>query len=443
MPDKLNTSANLPILCNNFTQCTIAQTDGYAVDEGIANGIYNGYAIKIITKQASDLATFKTWLGNHNTIVYYQLATPTYTKVSNEIAEQLQDIQKLKLHTGVNNIIVSGTDLSMPIKFSYTSALETIDEESLKDINVNFGEMTEPINTITLKRAGDSDAISLSYPEDLADEDKHEIAISDNQILNFDNRDDYIKGILDELYGLSYSLNDFSSTGITFLDLNDRYNVSITKTDDTGTTIETSLYPCIMFNDEVNITQGLQETIHTDKPEESITEYNTTTKTDRLNKRTDLIVNKQEGFIEAITGTLQINEDGQSEVVNGVVSRQTETERTIDVITSFDENGNPIGVKTTKGFTFDKNGLNITSSDNTYKTKIDEQGTYYYDGEEILGQTTKEGSKFKNMDLYGEFRYGKDDINDTTHPPLFISMKFTDTSVTPNVECFGHFWNGD
>ena len=63
-------------------------------------------------------------------------------------------------------------------------------------------------------------------------------------------------------------------------------------------------------------------------------------------------------------------------------------------------------------------------------------GDYYYDGETPLGETTNEGSKFKNMDLYGEFRYGKDDIDDNA---LFVSMKFTDGSE----ECFGHFWNGD
>ena len=357
------------------------------------------------------------------------LNTPTYTKIEND--ELIGQLEHIRLINGYNNVISNS-----PITLNYVSSIDTIDEEYLKDINVNFGEEVKPINTITFKRSGDTDVISLSYPEDLEDDKKNEIAISENQILNYDNRDEYLKGILDRLYGLTYCLNDYTSTGITYYDLCDRYEVSITKTDDEGNTIENNIYPCIMFNDEINVNQGLQEIVHTDRPEESITDYNTTSKTDRLKTRTDLIVNKQEGFIEAVTGSLQIGEDGQSEVVNGVVSRQTTTEATIKVITSFDENGNPTGVKTTKGFTFDEDGLDITSSDNTYKTRIDEEGTYYYDGDKILGQTTKEGSKFKNMDLYGEFRYGMDEVDDN---PLFVSMAYKDGIE----DCFGHFWNGD
>ena len=41
---------------------------------------------------------------------------------------------------------------------------DTIDEEYFKDINVNFGEVYGPINTITFKRSADSDIVTLSNP---------------------------------------------------------------------------------------------------------------------------------------------------------------------------------------------------------------------------------------------------------------------------------------
>ena len=96
---------------------------------------------------------------------------------------------------------------------------DTIDEEYLKDINVNFGEKYGPINTVSFKRSSDSDVISDSIPTDLDVNLKNEISISDNQILNGNNRNEFLSGILNQLYGLEYYINDFSSTGITYYDL--------------------------------------------------------------------------------------------------------------------------------------------------------------------------------------------------------------------------------
>ena len=163
---------------------------------------------------------------------------------------------------------------------------DTINEEYLKDINVNFGEQYGPINTIVLSRSAGSD--NIYYPAILPN-NPNEIKISDNQIMNFNDRADYLPDIYAKLNGLQYYLNDFASTGITYYDICDRYNVQIGE----------NTYPCIMFNDEINITQGLEENIHTDMPEESETDYTKADKTDRKINQTYLIVNKQLGIIEA------------------------------------------------------------------------------------------------------------------------------------------------
>ena len=139
------------------------------------------------------------------------------------------------------------------LKIRYiTDSQITIDENYMKDINVKFGEMTKPINTVTFKRSADSDVISVSYPSNLPDDEKNEIVIRDNQILNGNNRDEFIDGILERLNGLTYCINDFSSTGIIELDLCDKYYVSITQTDSGGNT-NTNTYTCVMFNDEINV----------------------------------------------------------------------------------------------------------------------------------------------------------------------------------------------
>lgn len=266
---------------------------------------------------------------------------------------------------------------------------DTIDEEYLKDINVNFGEATKPINTITFKRSADSDVISLSTPSNLSDDLKNEIAISDNQILNGDNRADYLNDILNQLYGLTYYINDYTSTGITYYDLCDKYNVSITKRDDDGNVLETTTYSCIMFNDEIQVTQGLQENVNTDMPNESVTNYNTTTKDDRGINRTNLVVDKVN---QRITSEISSIEDVRVVVLGNYVLTQDETfqsgknyyvfrNETYELYPQYD---NYEGVR--EGSPYDL-GLFETTTSNVYEltddTTFEEEKVYYeYDDEQ-------------------------------------------------------------
>ena len=184
-----------------------------------------------------------------------------------------------------------------------TNTNDTIDEEFLKNINVNFGEQYGAINTIVLSRSAGADKISLSQPTTLPDADKIAIEISDNQILNGNDRDTYLSEILTKLYGLTYYINDFDSTGICYYDLCDRYNV----------TIDNTTYSCVMLNDEINITQGLSENIYTELPKTSEQEYKYMDSTDRRINQTTLIVNKQQGEITALVSQVEnIEEDIQN-----------------------------------------------------------------------------------------------------------------------------------
>ena len=177
-----------------------------------------------------------------------------------------------------------------------TNSNQTLDEESLKDINVNFGEKFGAINTIVLSRSANSD--NVYYPNPLP-ANPIELRISDNQIMNGNDRADYLADIYSKLNGLEYYTNDFVSTGITYLDLCDKYSI----------TIDGNTYSCVMFNDEIQITQGLVENIHTDLPEESVTDYNTSSKDDRTINRTTLIVDKVNGSITGLVNAVEnINE---------------------------------------------------------------------------------------------------------------------------------------
>lgn len=280
-----------------------------------------------------------------------------------------------------------------------------------------------PINSIVLSRSAGADNIYERDEDSILQNGLCELKIEDNQIMNFNDRSDYLPDILEQLDGLEYYLNDFTSTGIMYYNVCDRYSA----------TIDNKNYTCIMLNDEALVTDGLEENIHTNMPLTSVTDYSKADKTDRKLGEISLIVNKQERQIEALVN--DTNELGE-EVASTRATLNSQGVQ-IDVLsTNIDENGEVTSVKTTEGFTFDNNGLNISKSDTTLNTQINNVGTYYRDGNTIIGQTTKDGSKFKDMDLFGIYRYGKNSINDE---PMFIAQLYTDSN---NEECFGHFWNG-
>ena len=185
-----------------------------------------------------------------------------------------------------------------------------------------------PINSIVLARASDSDRI---YKKDQTSIDKNglcELKISENQFMNFNDRVDYLQGLADKLFGVEYYLNDFVSTGIMYYDLLDMYNVEIF-----GKT-----YNCLMLNNEQDITQGLEENIHTDRPEKSETDYTKADKTDRKINQTNLIVDKQNQKIEGVisqigdrsekTTTITADIDGLNSKVSQIEDITNETSST-------------------------------------------------------------------------------------------------------------------
>ncbi|MBR5227509.1 MAG: hypothetical protein IKV94_02615 [Clostridia bacterium] len=303
-----------------------------------------------------------------------------------------------------------------------TNTSDVIDEEFLKDINVNFGEKYGPVNVIVLSRSADADPIY--YPSTLPS-NPVEIKISDNQIMNGNDRDTYLPDIYNKLNGLEYYINDFSSTGITYLELCDKYGVKIGET----------TYPCIIFNDQINITQGLQESIYTDMPEQAVTDYSKSDTTDRKINTATIIANKAMAEVEVTTR--QLNETSGN--LDQVITKQTATDRTISIIST---NINPatgeVNAVTTKEkrFTLNDNGLMITNSETGFKSIDDETGKYFYDDDVLLGKYTKDGSMQKDLELFGVYSYGKEEINENA---MFIAQLYTNNNGEKG---FGHFYNG-
>ena len=216
----------------------------------------------------------------------------TYRDILDEIAQ------------ATGSIICLNENDEIQVKYP-TQTNDTIDEEYLKDVNVKFGERYGAINTIVLSRSGGSD--NVYYPSPLP-QNPVEIKIVDNQIMNFNNRSDYLEGIYNALNGLYYYINDFNSTGILYYEVGDLYNVRIGE----------NTYQCLMLNDEVNVTTGIEEIIHTDMPEKSETDYSKADKTDMRINKTYLIVDKQNQKIESVVNNVTEQNNKISQITQTV-----------------------------------------------------------------------------------------------------------------------------
>ncbi|MBQ7798754.1 MAG: hypothetical protein IJ371_06505 [Clostridia bacterium] len=204
---------------------------------------------------------------------------------------------------------------------------DTIDEEYLKDVNVNFGEKYGKVNSIVLSRSGQSDNIYLRDETSVEENGLTELKIIDNQIMNFNNRDEFLPEILGKLNGLEYYLNDFTSTGIVYYDICDRYNVKVGDV----------TYSCVMFNDEILVTQGLQENVFTETPEETQTDYTKADKTDRKINQTYLIVDKQNQQIQAVISQTDEQNQKIAQVTQTVEELNSKISDIADITTSAED----------------------------------------------------------------------------------------------------------
>ena len=232
----------------------------------------------------------------------------TYRDILDEIAQ------------ATGSIICLNENDEIQVKYP-TQTNDTIDEEYLKDVNVKFGERYGAINTIVLSRAGESD--NVYYPDPLP-ANPIEIKIVDNQIMNFNNRSDYLEGIYNALNGLYYYINDFTSTGILYYDVGDLYNIQVGE----------NTYQCLMLNDEINVTTGIEEIIHTDMPEQSETDYTKADKTDRRINQTYLIVDKQNQKIESVVSNVNSQNNKISQLTQTVDELNSRISDIADITTS-------------------------------------------------------------------------------------------------------------
>lgn len=70
----------------------------------------NNTELIFANKSLSTASDFTTWLNNNNTIVYYVLSTPTYTKIEGTLKDELDEVYRASSFEGTTNISQNNND---------------------------------------------------------------------------------------------------------------------------------------------------------------------------------------------------------------------------------------------------------------------------------------------------------------------------------------------
>jgi len=275
-----------------------------------------------------------------------QIANELYLdSEGNSMGYKFRDVLDEIAQATASTICINEEDDELEVRY-ITNSLDTIDEEFLNEDDVNINEKYGPINSIVLSRAAGADNVYLRDETSVTQNGLCEIKITDNQIMNWNDRATYLTDILVKLDGLEYYTNELKSTGVVYYNLCDRYNVQIGE----------NTYSCVMFNDEINITQGLEENIFTEIPEQAETDYSKADKTDRKINQTYIIVDKQNNTIESVVSSVDEQNDKISQITQTVDELNAKISDVADVTVTGESNegylvmeninaSEPIGIK--------------------------------------------------------------------------------------------------
>ena len=261
---------------------------------------------------------------------------------------------------------------------------EIIDENYLRDINVKVNEKIGVINSIAIY---DSDSKFQYLSEDSSSikfNGMTRITITDNLLALNGDTQTIADNILTQLNDFYYYKNDFTTTGLCYFDFLDLFEIDARE----------ETYQCILLNNEITISQGIEENIFTEDLEMAETSSNEYTTTVMTNKEVSFRIDTQEGKIES-----KVEKDGVISAINQSAEEiqiqakkiKLEGYTTINNGFSIDEEGNMIA----NNGTF--NG-NINGGSIHIQKTADFEGTSVLQIDTVLNDESMTGSTYINGD---------------------------------------------
>lgn len=172
-------------------------------------------------------------------------------------------------------------------KCSFGTEEITINDDLLKNQNIKMGEHFGPINSIILSRSADADFI---YKRDESLTKWNEFKIVDNQLMNNNNRSEYLQELYDSLYGIQFDIYDLELIGYGGFEPLQKIKVISGEQE----------YSSYIFNNEQVFTDGFEESIFNDMPEENESDYKVSDTEDKKLNQAYIILNKQEKRLDAL-----------------------------------------------------------------------------------------------------------------------------------------------
>lgn len=242
-----------------------------------------------------------------------------------------------------------------------TSSGEVIGEENLKSLKI--GKKFGPINSVVLARTPQEDNIYRQDADSINKNGMTEIRIENNQLID-SHREDFMDGICNALFGLSFELYELESFGIGYLNFGDIFSIK------TADSVE---HRALMLCDDFQITQGVKEECKLVAPEATATDYSAASETDKTLRKTILKVDKQDGKITALVEKTDKMESGLAEVTKKaelMIDSDSVDIKISEAINGIDS------VETSTGYTFDKDGLNIHKDGEEMHNTLNNKGMY-------------------------------------------------------------------
>ena len=174
---------------------------------------------------------------------------------------------------------------------------ETLTYDNMKKLKLEpmYGE----INSVVLSRTPQEDNIYMRDDESIQINGLTEYKIENNEIIDKD-RDNAMIPIYNALHGISYYPFETTTEGLGWYEIADNFDII----NDTGDVFNTSL-----FNFSITIDGGIKEILKTVADTKTQTQYQYATTIGKRVKNTEIVVNKQEQYINQLV-TDMYEEDG-------------------------------------------------------------------------------------------------------------------------------------
>lgn len=212
----------------------------------------------------------------------------------------------------------------------------TYDNMKKLKLEPKYGE----INSVILSRTPQEDNIFERDEESIEANGLTEFKIENNEIVDKD-RDSAMLPIYNSLHGINFYPFETSTEGLGWYEIGDQLDIVNDKGD---------IFNCSVFNFSISIDGGIKETLKATAETKTQTQYQYATTIAKRVKNTEIIVNKQEQYIEQLV-TDMYEEDGI------IHENFTKTYQDIqNIINSVQNSGGSNLIKNSVMFAYDNDG---------------------------------------------------------------------------------------